>query len=179
MRGYTLIELLVVIAIIAILAVIGIVNYKSFSSDQIVVKAQNDVQTYLRLTQSNASSSTFCSDNQNVGPWSLTFRAISGVYNTIDLSCGSTTKTYTLESAKVSSIIGIDCGSDVTSEATSPSFKISFSSGIGAATFSYTGVGATTTCLASASWTFTVTNTKDSTKFKTFKLSKGGAIDVQ
>ena len=59
-RGFTLIELLVVIAITSILAVMGFVNFKDFSSNQISVKAAGEIQTILRLAQSNATSSTLC-----------------------------------------------------------------------------------------------------------------------
>lgn len=177
MRGYTLIELLVVIGIISILTVIGFANYKNFSSDQITVKALGQVQTYLRLAQSNATSSTFCKDNLNVGPWSLTFKADANqVNNTISLSCGPANTeqiSYTLENAEIFSIVGSDCGGSPSSLP----FSISYSFGIASPTFS--SAGSLANCLTSTSWIFTLRNRKDISKLKSFTLSKGGAIDVQ
>lgn len=178
--GYTLIELLIVISIISVLGIVGFVNYKSFSSDQVVVKAAGQIQTVLRLAQSNATTSTLCSDGQHSGPWLVVFNQTS-----LFLACGSSSaleRTYNLETAETNSILGSSSCSIIVPSVTSP-FTISFfppdpenptSAGL---TFSYSG--ATATCLGSSTWTFTVRNTKDITKTTVFKLSKGGAIDVQ
>src|SRR3989344_549373 len=100
--GYTLIELLVVISIISILAVLGFVNFKDFATNQVTVKAQGEVQTLLRLAQSNATSSTLCNGNV-VTSWHLRFT--SGTV--IELRCNPGNpgeflqRSYTLENARV------------------------------------------------------------------------------
>lgn len=176
LAGYTLIELLVVISIISILAVVGFVNFKGFSSDQVTIKAVGEIQTYLRLAQSNATSSTLCGRSGGAA-WSLIFRSNQ---QTLDLACGPTNfvqKTYTMENAKIDSITGSagsDCGGPA---AAILPFTITYSTGVGAVSFSSSQ--ANQTCLASGDWTFTIRNTLDTAKTKIFKLSKGGAIDVQ
>lgn len=168
-RGYTLIELLVVISIIAILAVLGFVNFKNFATDQITVKAQGQVQTLLRLAQSNATSSTLCNGQGGV-PWSLIFNNATS----INLACGSANsvqKTYTLENVQVA-ITG-DSNCSIGFPAT-----ISYSSRIG--TQSLSSSGATNACLQSSAITFTVSNIRNpNASPRLFKVSKGGAIDVE
>lgn len=173
--GYTLVELLVVIAIISILGVIGYINFRNFSSDQVTIKATGVIQTLLRLAQSNATSSTLC-NGQGGAFWSLNFKDDK---KSVELGCGLTIptitsqKTYTLENAEVDSILGSDCGLTPLSLP----FTVIYSSGLGDLTFS--SPLASSTCLASSSWTFTLKNAIDTSKTKTFKLSSGGAIDVQ
>lgn len=182
MKGYTLVELLVVITIISILTVVGFVNYRTFSADQIAIKAFSQVQTYLRLAQSNSSTSTLCSNKTDIGPWLITFKSDGTYNNTLELSCGplsTVEKSLTLENAEVKDatgnvgIVGSDCGG---SSASLP-FSVKYPSATTSAVFSYSG--ATNTCLSSARWTFTVRSTKDTSNTKSFILNKGGAIDVQ
>lgn len=168
--GYTLIELLVVISIISLLSVVGFVNFKGFSSDQITIKAVGQIQSLLRLTQSNATSSTLC-NGVGATSWSLKFIDAS----TMELRCNPNDfkhKSYTLESAQVDKIIGSGCGTTSTIPLT-----LTYSVGLGALAFSSST--ASPACLSSASWTFTIKNVLDTTKTKTFTLTKGGAINVQ
>lgn len=185
-QGYTLIELLVVISIISILAIVGFVNFKDFSSDQVAIKAVGQIQSLLRLAQSNATTSTLCkkTDGTYEGgvSWSLIFRTTDSVDKAIDLACGPLNviqKTYILENAIIYSFKGFDCGSTGTLPFTITYSNITSANGVGALTFSYPG--ASPTCLTSTTWTFIVKNTLDTTttKTKTFILSKGGTIDVQ
>ena len=158
--GFTLIELLVVIAIISIMSVLAYVNFKDFSADQALNKAVGQIQTYLRLAQSNATSSTLC-NTQSATSWSLKFTSTS----TIELHCSNPadilSKSYTLEGVQMQ----IKCGADVLALPT---------------TFTYsTGVGTLTTA-CSGTVTFTITNTSNpGAAGKSFNISKGGAIDVQ
>ncbi len=168
--GYTLIELLVVISIISIMSVVGFVNFKGFSAEQVPIKAVSQIQSLLRLAQSNATSSTLCGNTS--GNWLLIFTDDKN----INLACGSTPtvqKTYTLENAQIKSIIGSDCGTTSVVPLT-----ITYSAGVGALTFSSSSF-ASFTCLSSSTWTFTLKNTLDNSKTKIFKLSKGGAINVE
>ena len=169
--GFTLIELLIVISIISILAVGGFINFKGFSSDQVTIKALGQVQTMLRLAQSNASSSTIC-NTQGSTSWSLNFLNDA---KTIELRCDPTNylqKTIILENASVA-ITGSACGG---TPASLP-FTISYSTGKAILTFSYAGASAP--CLASSLWTFTISNTVNTTTPKSFNINRGGAIDVQ
>lgn len=163
--GFTLIELLVVISIISILSVVGFVNFKGFSEDQATDKAVGQIQTLLRLAQSNATSGILCGTSGGV-PWSLILNSTS-----IDLACGSTNivqKTYTLDSsAEIDTIIGSGCTGSIM-----PVY-LTYSPGVGALTFY--APGASNTCNASVSWTFTIKNTRNNTT-KSFIQSKGGAI---
>lgn len=169
--GFTLIELLIVISIMAIMAVVGFVNFKGFSADQVTVKAVGQIQTYLRLAQSNATSGTKCGTTGGA-PWALLFNRDQ---KHIMLTCGTNNieqKNYILDGAEIESIKGSECDRNTS---VIP-FTLVYSSGVGALTF--TGDSISSTCLASDVWTFTIKNTKNNTT-KSFKVSKGGAIDVQ
>lgn len=176
--GYTLIELLVVISIIAILAVAGFVNFKSFSQSKVTEKAAGQMQTILRLAQSNATSSTLCPDpgvsDQGAKAWHL----VMASNTTINLTCDTATttdylhKSYTLENARIEGIAGQRpgfgfCAVDL---AVTP-FKITYSTGAGALTAS--------PCATSDFWDFNVRNTVDTTSVKSMRLIRGGSIYVQ
>ena len=78
-----------VISIIGILSVVAFVNIKDFSSDQALKKAVGEVQTYLRLAQSNASSSTLCGSSSGDINWTVTLKTSSVV-----ITCRSTGDPY-------------------------------------------------------------------------------------
>ena len=188
--GYTFIELLVVISIISIMSISGFVYFKNFSQDQMIAKAIGQIQTYFRLAQSNATASTNCPNpaaTKGVISWFITLSD-----TTIKLGCNTTdksgnsyilsNKTYTLENAKVDSVIGADCGA-TSSVSTTSSLTLVFSTGSGSLSFSSSSD--TSTCLASDTWAFTVKNTSDTgscddspNNCKKFTISKGGAINV-
>lgn len=154
--GYTLIELLVVIAIISLLSLAGFVSFKSFSADQAAVKAAGQIQSYLRLAQTNASSSTNC-NNQQATDWSVVLNLTS-----VDLRCNNSSflqKSYVLENAQ---IINPPCTLPVT-------FTYAVSTGT-----------LTLPCSAPSSVTFRVSNALIPTAvIKTLEVTKGGTINVQ
>lgn len=158
--GYTLIELLIVISIIALLSVVGFVNFKDFSANQVAVKAAGQVQTLLRLAQSNATSSTKC-NALGSSSWSLVFLDNKA----IELRCNpgnSLQKVYNLDPGQVQ----IQCGT----------------TNIIPTTFTYaTGVGTLTISNCSQyPVTLSATNTNNTNVLpKSFKVSSGGAINVQ
>ena len=160
--GYTLIELLVVISIISILAVVGFVNFKNFATNQVTVKAQGEVQTLLRLAQSNATSSTLC-NNQPATSWSVKFTDPT----TIQLRCYPADylqRPFSLVNAQVA-ISGSGCSLSLP-------VTLNYSVGVGKLTVSPSN--------ACSFVTFTISNTSNpSAASKTFTISKGGAIDVQ
>lgn len=166
--GYTLIELLVVISIISIMTVVGFVNFKDFSSDQITVKAIGQIQSVLRVAQSNATSSVLCGSNGGAS-WSVIIDNASP--STLTLACGSansTQRVYALENAQIIQILGAGCGG------LGAPITFTYSSGMGALR-----VSPTNSCWDQApSIVFTLRNMKNNTN-KTFSVSKGGATNVQ
>lgn len=162
--GFTLIELLVVISIIGVLSVVGYANFKNFGNSQIAKKGAGEVQTFLRLAQSNASTSTLCNGQPAQG-WSLKFTEPSKV----ELHCDPTDykkNTLNLENATISFDCSIHCS------LTNPIFK--YAIGSGSLTISPTSneLGASDFVI------ITITNSKDGSK-ESFKITKQGAINVQ
>lgn len=167
--GFTLIELLVVISIIGILSVMGYANYKDFAASQVAKKAAGEVQTYLRLAQSNATTSTLC-NGQGAISWSLKFVDPK----TIELHCNKQTdptdytkSTLTLENATIAFSCEIECSLN------NPTFK--YSVGSGALTITPPSIALD----SSAFITIKITNTKNTTITQSFKITKGGAIDAK
>ena len=165
--GFTLIELLIVFSLTSILGVVGFVNFKDYAADQVATRAVGQIQSILRLAQSNATSYTNC-NGAAVSSWSLSFTSSS-----MQLSCNpsGTPKAYPLTDAAV--VITGDSGCAIPLPAT-----VSYSPGTAAQTV--TSATALSTCLQSSTITFTVSNTRNpSSPAKTLKISKGGAINVQ
>lgn len=169
--GFTLIELLVVISIIAVLSIVGFVNFKGFSQDQVTDKAVGQIQTYLRLAQSNATSQTLC-NGQGAASWSLKFLTDA---KTIELHCDPNDylkNTYILENASFTITGAANCPISL------PAI-LSYSSGAGTPNLS-AGNPTTDTCLKSPTITFAVLNTKNPAALpRAFGVSKGGAINVK
>lgn len=158
--GYTLIELLVVITIMAILALIGFFNLNNFSKSQITVKAVGQVQSLLRLAQSNATSSTNC-NNQGATSWSVVADATN-----LKLRCNPGDylhRTYTLENSRIEGIQYL-------------SFPATFTYAIGSGALSIGGCSGS--CATAASITFTIKNLINN-ELKSFNLSKGGAVNAR
>ena len=162
--GYTLIELLVVLTIMAVLSIVVFINFKTFSQDQAVNKAVGQVQSALRLAQSNAGSGVTCA---GVGgaKWSAKLNT-----NATDILCDKSTsvqKNFTLENVTISSI-KCSTGGNLTLPIT-----ISYSSIYGNVDFGSDGCLGNTQTLV-----ITLSNSQNSSSTKTFTISKGGAIDV-
>ena len=163
--GFTLIELLVVISITAILSVIAFVNYKDFAQAQMLNKAVTEIQTYLRLAQSNSTASVICTPQ--AGAWGINF-AEGG---TVNLVCGPNQqikKTLSLQNIQISSIKGDLCPSSLNLP-----LLISYSSLYGAVSFS-----GSADCL-SQSLTITINLIDIKGNTKPLNISKGGAINGQ
>lgn len=169
-KGYTLIELLVVLTIIAILATVVFVNFKNFSKNQILIKAIGQIQSVLRLAQSNATSSVKCG---GVGgsAWSVKFGTDK---SKVEVFCENNTtaqKTLSLENAAVQSI---KCAADgVTFD---PPLTVKFSPLYGNVSF----LDSPQACVVTTSIIIiTLENLTNTASTKSFTISKGGAIDVQ
>lgn len=174
-KGYTLIELLVVLAIMSILGTIAFINFKTFSQDQVLNKALGEMQSFLRLAQSNATSSVKCG-NISGASWAVKF--LVDKIN-INLACGPTDsvqKTLTLENTQVTSIqcSPADSTCPPTGSTFNPPLTISYSPLYGNVTFSQGDL-----CVANASTLMIVLKNLLNNKFKCFTISKGGAIDIK
>lgn len=64
-KGFTLIELLVVIVIMAILGAFTIANYKSFGQDKELESIALDIQSLIRVAQTNATTGKKCIPRNN------------------------------------------------------------------------------------------------------------------
>lgn len=163
-RGFTLIELLVVISITALVGIVAFANFKNFTQDQILRKAEGQIQTYLRLAQANATSSFVCGTTGGVS-WSVIFRS-DGV--NIDLACGlndMVKQTLSLKDAEIIAASGSSCQA---------SFPL---------TFRYAALSgkltSTDQCINNSSTiNINLKNLKNNSQ-KSFNISKGGAIDVE
>ncbi len=154
--GFTLIELLVVISIMAILGVAAFVNFRDFASTQSLKKAAGEIQSFLRLAQSNASSSTLCNGTGGVS-WTVAFtppRTITTTCNSVPIFLY---KTLTLSQ-------------DVTMSSTC-------SSPVHLVYSALKGIPSNNCSPASPNVTIILTNSKGDTKILT--ITSGGAIDVQ
>lgn len=182
--GFTLIELLVVISIIALMTVIGAVNFKDLAANQVAEKGAGQVQTMLRLAQSNATTLTLC-DNKPATSWFVKFIDDNNTYK-LELHClgkdssgniqESIPRIYTLENA----VISVKCSDDSTScspnSPTNLPFKVSFSPLYGQATFAGDEL-----CISSplTSKMKIVVKHASKEKYKCVNISKTGVVDVQ
>lgn len=163
-NGFTLIELLVVISIIAIMSIVAFVNFKDFNAGQIAPRAAGQVQSYLRLAQSNATTSTVCNGSASTS-WSLKLNS-----SAVELHCFNTAdqliRTYNLQNAQIQAI---ECAGG-----TPLSFPTTF-------TYETRSGKLTTSCSTlTEKIVFKIINASNpSVAPKTFKVSKGGAVDVE
>lgn len=159
--GFTFIELLVVISVMSIFGVVAFVNFKDFSSEQIVDKALGQIQSILRLAQSNATASVLCETEGGVS-WAVNFKDATH----IELLCGPDNKikqTLVLENAFIKEI---ECSV----------VKISYAPLFGNLTFS-----GDETCIKNASQIiiYVDNSLKQGENPKSLTISKGGSIDVK
>lgn len=169
--GYTLVELIIVMTVISIVSMAVYLNTRSVTQDQILVTAVSDIQSFLRLAQANATSSTVCDNGLPSSSWSVEFDNAN--QNTLRLMCdksSSPQKTLILNQAIIPSIMGSSC---LNSSFPSNQVSISFSSVYGKLTF----VGADQCLLGSSTLNLTIRNLTNGGE-REFKVSKGGAIDV-
>lgn len=189
MRGYTLVELLVVVAIIAIISTVVFANYRDFSKDQILVKATGQIQSLLRLAQTNASSGLKCGAD-TATEWYVKFDPDK---NHIRLFCQNsagqveiTSKIITLDTDVANGVsvneITFDAGSGCPSFSSANSFTVSYKPVFGQISF-VLGRGGVTECVVNSvaqKASVKIKYTKNSVdNFKTFNINRGGAIDGQ
>lgn len=59
-RGFTLIELLVAISIMALVSIFFLVDFGPYKKDQALINATNDIQSFIRFAQTNATAGVLC-----------------------------------------------------------------------------------------------------------------------
>lgn len=82
-NGFTLVELLVVITIMALVGTFTLSNYGSFGEDQKLKNAVLDIQSLIRLAQTNATTNVKCNTEYGA-KWIVEF---DGNKTTIYLKC--------------------------------------------------------------------------------------------
>lgn len=81
--GFTVIEILVVISIVAIVGTVTLANFRSFGTSKELENASFDIQSILRVAQTNATTNLKC-NNQATLNWITEFSADK---KTINLKC--------------------------------------------------------------------------------------------
>lgn len=168
--GFTLIELLIVISIVAIMSLVGVASFREFAANQVAPKASGEVQSVIRLAQSNATTSTLCN---NVPAFSWTAR-IDLTNNKIQLYCNTaaTPATYILQRdyPLTNAHLTARC-SDQHSDIATATTDLTYTTGMGKLS---------TNCNNGASVNITITNSSNADAApQTLKVSRGGAINVQ
>lgn len=175
-KGFTLVELLIVISIIALLSIVAYANFKDLAQEQVINKAIGEIQTVLRLAQTNATSSLLCQDpelevaNRASVDWSARIGT-----DQVDLICGPNdfpVQITTLQNVSVNSIGGSACPS--TSPTYDPPLNITYSKLSGAVK-----ITSSVSCITTSSTvSVNVKNTKTGNSIP-FTISSGGAINVE
>lgn len=177
--GFTLVELLVVLAIMGIVGVTSYLNIRTFREDENLKSAASDLQSYLRLAQSNATTAVKCGLIGGAS-WSI----VIGDRTSIKLKCQTqeaSVREWTIKSpAQIDSIEGIgtlNCSPVKSDDTLINSVTVTFSHLYGQAAFS--DLKNQYPCLSEGSGIqIKVRKQTGSAVLKTVTVSKGGSIDV-
>lgn len=82
MKGYTLVELLVVMTIMSLIGLAAFINLGNFRQDKLLDSSLTNLQSVIRVAQSNASTGALCSGVGGAN-WSIEFKDSK----TINLNC--------------------------------------------------------------------------------------------
>ncbi|MDO8619046.1 MAG: type II secretion system protein [Candidatus Daviesbacteria bacterium] len=161
--GFTLIELLVVISIMTLAGTFALVNLGSFRKDQELQSAVVDVQNFLRLAQTNASTNLKCNSVAGV-PWDIEFKDSQHV----NLICADQITTLPMRSTiLIDTVTGaINCQFPV---------KVEFAPVFGTVSFIQNPGDS---CINVGTQSLMVTIKNDSGN-KVITITKGGSINVQ
>lgn len=174
--GYTLIELLVVITVMGILALVIFSGSRSFAEDQESKKTVQDIQNFLRLAQSNATSVVKCGNLAGAN-WIVDFNTDK---KTATLFCKTSSTTQIqksrLEFSSNLTVQSISTGSCVALYPTYP-VSIVYSPLFGKAEFLVARGITSLECSISAPLTITLINSKNS-QTKQIIIDKGGGINI-
>lgn len=117
-NGFTLIELVIVISISALLSIVAIVQFRNFKADEGIKKAANELQSFIRIAQTNATTRLNCVGTTDSGPVTLSgtnwYILLETDQKTVKLKCSTLTpsmsvqKTLTLENnIRIDSVDGV------------------------------------------------------------------------
>jgi len=170
--GYTLIELLITISIMAILSTIAFVNFKDFAQEGVLNRAVGQVQTLLRLAQTNATTGLKCNDSP-AESWMIEFETNQ---TEIQLKC----KSSSIDKQALEGGVTVDAilTGSVCSDRSLPNNTMSvvYSNLSGKIDFVW-NKGKQDPCIADVSSIKITLKGKNSSKSLT--VFKGGAIDIQ
>lgn len=182
-NGFTLVEILVVLAIMGIVGMMSYLNIGTFREDANLKSVASDLQSYLRLAQSNAQTGVKCGSRGGLS-WSLLIKDRT----TIQLRCqtqaadDSPVREWTLKNpSQIDAIEGVlqstNCASSFTATFVNP-ITITFSYLNGDVAFSDSD--ATKTCLSNSSAMRIKVrkNAESLDNLRTVTVNKGGSIDV-
>lgn len=176
-RGFTLVEMLVVLTIMGLTAITAFISIGTFREDENLKSVASDLQSYLRLAQSNAQTGIKCVNFGGVS-WSI----ILTDRTSIKLKCQtqeSAVREWTLKNpAQIDSIEGIgtlSCSSVKSEDTLINPVIVTFTHLYGQAAFS----DPQNQCLSeSTGIQIKVRKKMGSAVLKTVTISKGGSIDV-
>lgn len=171
-----MVELLVVITIMGILSVTSIVYYRSLTSDKMLLKAKDSIQSLLRTAQSNATSGFTCGTVQGASTWSV---RITG-NTTLELRCNPlsdpiTVRTLALENDIQIDTVSTECSGPLQLNEEASLLNIYYSPLLGKVQFEGSDA-----CLADLTRSHTLTVTlKNANSRTSFIISRGGAINAK
>ena len=164
-NGFTLVELIVVVSITSLMGVFAMVNIGSFRKEQELTSAASDIQSAIRLAQTNATNSVKCNGMASV-PWSIELKD----KNTINLVCSNQSTPVALKSTvQISDIKG-------TTSCSIYPVVISFSALYGDISFTPSLGDGCISPLTTQSLEISLTNDSGTRKVM---INKGGSVDVQ
>ncbi|OGE64584.1 hypothetical protein A3J13_01480 [Candidatus Daviesbacteria bacterium RIFCSPLOWO2_02_FULL_36_8] len=186
-HGFTLVELLVSISVIAILSTVGFIEYRTFSANQILNSSVNDVQSFLRVAQSNATAAVTLTSggvNYSCKNWVATFRTDG---KNIDLICEEAVLVNYQDHIKSTLILpaNVTIGGISTSciGSTFPTYStsVAFSALYGKPSIVMArGAGPPSECISTTDMIVTIQYSQGSTTFtKKITISTGGKIDAE
>ena len=183
-KGFTLVELMVVISILSLLGLVSYANIRKFREGQVIEKSASDLQSLLRLAQSNATARLKCN-----GQFGATWLVEFANRQTINLKCyvngpASTQQTLSFSGTNIQVNIiqgrqGIStCDSSFTPSVTN-TIEIRFAPLYGTVMF-YDSVEINN-CLTRSTTTEAVITLRDTQRntTKAVVAKKGGAIIVE
>lgn len=178
--GYTLIELLVVITILGILSVVMFLNIKNSSQDLALDKNIDEVQTMLRLAQSNATAAVKCNGSSAIS-WMVEFDTSQ---QDVSLICNNSTEPPVIKKELKMETDDIEVLSISTGEAcfstTYPTYPLTviFSSPFGKVDFVVARGIENAECIAETNEiTIRAKNKKSGNDKKGLIFTRGGAVE--
>ena len=171
--GFTLVELLVVISIMALMSMTALINFKNFRSDAAIKVAASDLQSLIRIAQSNATSRINCGSNPGA-IWMIESRDSK----TFDLKCyiSDPTRAITKKTVLFANPVELVAISG-TGVCTIP-FRVKFAPLYGTITFKEANTNEDSCFSDSSDLSMTLEDTKTHAQ-KIINVNKGGVVNVK